>query len=539
MNIKHSKKTLISFLTALSISLGASGCSNYQVKETKKEVTKQDDNLSSPTLTPTPTLTPKQQEAIKLKKMVDEYLDYFNSCEVEYPNEEYYPTKKEIKKIISIYDTYKEYDHKDSISMKELFKMVRKNSNKYAEKHQEYESAFPDVNSKNYISQVHNVFAFKVLLKEWQKNSTNDFSEDICKMKDLKIVFGDLNKNPDGFIYCGQYLGDKNLIILDNKAVNDLEKSGRIFSETDKYKTTLDHELFHTTSVSCKHKMKKGQKFSSFLSFSALFESAAESSTYAADDYFDCYYGVNSYDFSYVDEREDESLILLLGLFHDNKTCDDYYNAIKDSNPKAFYDFCGVKTEKEKINLFKIIAAIDGRNGFNSIVFNVKNADFLTMEKLNKGIRYNYKIDIFNKVLSNMIDYTINNSDFTIEKNILMLNIIENCLLDDTTYFNKKNSYDQNFVVDFYNSEAKYLEFLSQYYFKGKKNSNYIKKNYEYEYIEYDAFHSLKENNYNDELVKEFPLLKPILFSHEDAIYSNECFFVNNKKIIKEKCKTK
>lgn len=529
MNIKYSKKNLLPFLTALSISLGASGCSSYQVNETKKEISIQDDKL----LTSTPTLTPKELEAIRMKKIVDEYLDYFDSIEVEYPNEEYYPTKKEIKKLISIYDTYQEYDHKDSISMKKLFKIVRKNSNKYAKKHKEYETAFSNIYSKN-DSQI----AFEMVFEDLQKNSTNDFLEDICKMKDLKIVIGNLNEKFDvenNETTMGIYNHKKNLIVLDNKAIKLIKKNRRIHSKVDKYASVLKHELFHMSSVSCKHKMKNGQKFNSFLSFSALFESAAESSTYTSDDD----YSVKSEEYAYYDERKDEALVLLLGLFHDNKIYDDYYNAIKDSNPKAFYDFCGVKSEKEKINLFKIIAAIDGRNGFNDIIFNAKNSDLLTTIKLEKGIRYNYKIDIFNKVLSNMIDYTTNNHNFTIEKNLMMLNIVENCLLDETLYLNKKNSYDQSFVVDFYNSESKYFEFLSQYYFKGKKNSNYIKKRYEYEYIEYDAFNNFRKNYYNDALIEEFPLLKPILFSYESAQYNNEFFFSENKNIIKEKCKIK
>lgn len=110
--------------------------------------------------------------------------------------------------------------------------------------------------------------------------------------------------------------------------------------EVDVYKDALSHEFSHLRSVACKHRIKKGQKFNEILGSdfaTAILESSAESSIYAMNEYG--YHDVNSLDFTYSDERKEESLILMLGLFCEDKTYEDYYNAIVDSNPEAFYDF--------------------------------------------------------------------------------------------------------------------------------------------------------------------------------------------------------
>ena len=57
-NYHHSKKTLLAFLTALSISLGASGCTNADKKQLRKEIETEID--TQVTSTPSPTLTPEE-----------------------------------------------------------------------------------------------------------------------------------------------------------------------------------------------------------------------------------------------------------------------------------------------------------------------------------------------------------------------------------------------------------------------------------------------------------------------------------------------
>lgn len=543
MSIYHSKKTLLAFLTALSISLGATGCTNNtsNQKETRKEVSTEVDSFVANT--PSPTLTSEESEKMEMEKLVSDYLNYFSSIEVKYPQEKFYPSKKEINKILSIEDTYQEYEHQDSITIKKLYKLIKKNSAEYVKKHPKYQNAFPNLKQTEkpdlLVSQINFKIALQLVLEELKENSTNDFLEDICKMKDLKIVFANLNKKPtDGTVY-GIYDEKKNQITLDSKAIEKIKIKNKYNKETKRYKIVLKHELSHTTSTACKHRINKGQKFNRILdNCSTLVEASAESSSYALDKYG--YSEVDHLDFTYSYEREEESLMLLLGLFHDNQNYVDYYNAINDANPEKFYEFCGVKTKKEKQNLHKILAAIDGRNGRNDIVYKVKKSDSMSKSAAQKIIRYNYRLDIFHKVLTNMIDYTCSHPNFTIEKNLQMLSIVENCILENTFYLNQKNSFDQNFIIDIYQSETKYLEFLSQYYFKGEKDSNSIKEDYKEDYIGFDIFENCIENiDYRNALLDEFPLLKPILFTHDCASFEHQDFLEENKKFIKEKCTTR
>ena len=200
-----------------------------------------------------------------------------------------------------------------------------------------------------------------------------------------------------------------------------------------------------------------------------------------------------------------------------------------------------MQSKKEKYKLYKILAAFDGKNGYNNIGFNIMKSNKISSKDAKKSIRYNYKLDIFHKVLSNMVDYTSTHPDFTIEENLQMLNIIECCISNDNEYLTTKNKFDRKFIIDFYQSETKYLDFLSSYYFKGEKDSDEIKEDYQENFIEPTAFLDCYEHlDYDDnELLQKFPLLRPIIFANPYAEHQHEYFVEENKKFIKEKCKTK
>lgn len=532
MRHKYQSKRLVAFLTALSISLGLSGCSSLD-KNSMGDVSIEKEDLQTPS--PSPTLSPEELEALEVQKLVDDYLGYFSSVQVSYPNEDLYPSEKKIDKILSKDETYCEYEHQDTMTVGQLFHMIQKNSIQYVKNHPKFRTPFQNSQlqgEREILSSLYFECALKNTLKEIKKESNNDYLEDICRIKNLKIVFGDLYSSPLSSV-CGEYDPKCNRIILDPKAIEDMPKKYRWDDEIKLYQDVLEHELFHLRSISCKHRTKKGQKFKGILgddSVTTIKESSAESFIYATDEFG--YLDVNTYDFAYPDEREDESLILLLGLFHDNKTYDDYYNAILDSNPEAFYDFCGAKTKEERHNLYKILAAIDGKNSRNDIAFKAKKSDKISQIDAEKKIRYNYKLDIFHKVINNMIDYTSTHPDFTIDKNLEIFSIIENCLLDNNDYLNQKNSYDQSFILDIYQSEIKYLDFLAGYYFKGEgKDHSFIQAYYQKDCYDYDNDSISYEGEW---WMSEFPLLKPIVFAHDSITDNHQDFLEKNKKFIKQ-----
>ena len=356
-------------------------------------------------------------------------------------------------------------------------------------------------------------------------------------MKDLKIIFSDertiykklieLNTTYDEFLIGGIYDEKENRIML-----NPHQLPGKVgdLGRSASYKNILEHLLSHLSSTACKHKRKKGQKFNRILgNHISLMEASAESSRYALSTFSNQYYCLENF-FEHESDRENESLILLLGLFHNNQDYDNYYNAISDSNPEAFYHFCGMNSKEEKYTLYKILAAMD---------FSLYGYGLNDIDRLESCI--NYKLDIFHKVLSNMVDYTSTHPDFTIEENLQMLNIIECCILNGSMNLTTKNKFDCKFIIDFYQSETKYLDFLSSYYFKGEKDSDEIKEDYQENFIEPTAFLDCYEHlDYDDnELLQKFPLLRPIIFANPYAEHQHEYFVEENKKFIKEKCKTK
>lgn len=202
---------------------------------------------------------------------------------------------------------------------------------------------------------------------------------------------------------------------------------------------------------------------------SFILESSAESALY---NLYQDYYKKekDEIDYSYYYEREKESLILLLGLLHDDMQTEDYYNAIFDSSLEEFYQYCGVKSNEEKYLLHKIWYALDSLLFRTSLPFEVTKESNLTIGDLKDIVGTSCYVDIFRLVLLHMVEYTDKNPDFPIEENLAIFNIVKNLITSNIKRVEKialetyQYTYEEETANAVYMLEQIYLDFLSEHY---------------------------------------------------------------------------
>ena len=148
----------------------------------------------------------------------------------------------------------------------------------------------------------------------------------------------------------------------------------------------------------------------------------------------------------------------------------------------------------------------------------------MTGNKSREAIGYAYRNDIFNKVLSNMVEYTENHRDFSFQENLALFYTIKLLVLDDAYESEQLDNggyqyfFDSEFSENFWNSNLKYMEFLSNHY---ELDMDVL---IEEERTIYDSIVSSIDyfcdgydiSLYDDvslSLIDKFSLLQPILFS--------------------------
>ena len=123
----------------------------------------------------------------------------------------------------------------------------------------------------------------------------------------------------------------------------------------------------------------------------------------------------------------------------------------------------------------------------------------------------NYKLDIFKKVLKQMITYTKKNN-ISVDENISLFIIVENII---TNYYDNAN-YSDDFIGDFLEMEELYTQFLvDEYDINYEYITNYRKENEEKLLLDLTSLAELDECYYETnayDLMEKFPLLKAIVY---------------------------
>lgn len=446
------------------------------------------------------------------KKMTDEelskYISFITSVNAVYNYEEFYITYEQVEKIIANSEKNYDCDYNFNGSIEELISKIKQNSVNFIKENPEYSEAFitdnSDLDNQKLFESI-----FNNILEELINKATNNVNEDLCLLSDLSVVFSYDTSN-SSFNY-GDYDPQKNILRIFPK---NIEIGSNLEGVDYKilFEETLRHELNHVRQCCCNCRKNKGQ-LNNDIEIATLIESSAESQIYNQNTN-----AYSDYRYTYEKERKCESLILLLGLFHDDITIDDYYNAIFNSDLEAFYDFCGMKTAEEIHKLYKIFYSIDAHNLRHEFIFNfIDFEENLTYKDIKNIIGHDYRVDIFSKVLKNMMVYTFEHEDFKLEDNLVMLNMIRSLIVSEACDYevdsnqNIKRIYESDFSKNIYFLENKYIEFLSSYYNKNVEEIRLIQDEVYYIASNIVLNNAFEIETGNNEIFDRFPLLKPIL----------------------------
>jgi hypothetical protein len=463
------------------------------------------------------------QNKIVRRSNLDDYKEYISSINPDYKYKDLYIEHVGLINFDNLKDSKEcnsKYDVNSDKLIDNLVNTIKNNSNHYYLKNKfsnqncTYKTAFLLNNSKedyeiNFEKILSNV------LKKIISTSSNNINEDICRMKSLVIIL----KTTDECVL-GYYKNTENMIVLSINNIIDKNYNQQQIEQV------LEHELNHLRQTSCHDK----ENTNDFMIPNLLFpytpyyiESSAESALYNlkidnnSNDY-------TSNDYTYPKQRKEESFLLLLGLFKDNISLNDYYDAIFDKDIDKFMNYLGVESNEDANTLYRIIrtssAYVDTFNEPSEL-------SIMNEHKKKETIGYAYRVDIFKQILENMINYTYEHKEFPLEENLVIFNIIRNICISDT-YLSKKQigsnvtyTYEESIVKDILKLNNKYKEFLCRYY---NVDSNYINKYYNYiNSITNEIINTSKNTKKNKEITKEaatilkkFPILKAALFSNNN-----------------------
>lgn len=422
------------------------------------------------------------------------YLDVITKIPVMYHYEEYYITYEQVEELIE--ESKKDltcsyvYDKDLDTAIADLLIKIESNSLAFLENNPEYERAlwisdeFPSelLNSNDIHDHIKKNFSMILenALQNIFKTATNDIAEDLCMLENIAIVF----TNSEDLSILGSYDPDQKVLFLNINSLCHSSNLANVESTTDntlvlneevlkEIELTLMHELNHVRQQMCPCKISQNPEYSEMTyqnNVTFLMESSAESSLYNLDQ--DPYEITKStFDYTYYEERQKESLIMLLGLMHDDVKIEDYYNAIYDSSLEEFYEYCGVKTEEEKYTLHKIWYAIDSLSLRNEFAWELTGETSFTVGQLKELVGSSYRVDIFKLILQHMLNYTYENN-IPLEENLAVFDIVKNLIIADIYITQKEEStiegythiYEEDVVKAIVELEQLYIEFLSDFY---------------------------------------------------------------------------
>ncbi len=459
-------------------------------------------------------------ERVKEKKMKKEdqmYKTYFEKSLLSYPDGLSF-SKKEIQKLIESAFTTQDCKNTFDGNVQEIIEKIKKNTEDYLQKYPSYQNPFTQEDLSFFIESI-----LEDILEDLCF-SGNDYSEDLCRMQELSLVVSNQTEKENVF---ATHIASEHVIILYDQTMKKMEKNQANFLK--ELKLTLEHEINHDRQYACD--CRKNQTYKNFdytKDYSTfLKESSAESELY---NLHPVEKQENSY--SYLAERSYESFLLLLSLFKEDATIEDYYNSIFDTNLLYFYDFFDLSNEQDLVDFYNILYSMDATLGNNNYVYDYYQKNTLGLKEAKKAVGYTYKNNLWNLVLSDMVSYTSTHEDFSFEENMTLFLILEDLFQKD--YSTEKSAnyiYDPTYLQEFTSSKETYLQFLEEHY--KKEVSSYEEKGREEaKHIRFLLYEDSLDSSVAAHLLKRFPLLKSILYPFDE--YDN---FLNKEEKAYQKVK--
>ena len=457
---------------------------------------------------------------------IEKYIKEINNIEVNYKHHKYYPTKIATFKIYATATTtVTKCDYEFNGDIEKVINKLFENSQRYINKNPNFITPFKDENNQNIELKTQQIW-FELnlyqILNDWM-NNINDINEDFCTLENYSIVYSFDENDHQNLL---AYTTNDTLVIFPKR----IQVHSSITNEAweNVLYDVMNRQLNTIRQKSCNCRKDRGQTYNQ-ISTKTLIDAATESETKFYDN-------ATAYNRYYQDEKESEELLLTLGLFRDDVTYNDYYNAIYNSNLESLHAFFNAYTEEEINKLYTILYAIDAVNLKNDLLLTYYNEnDLVSFNEITTFVGHSYKIDIFKNVLKNMIQYTNTHKDFTLKDNLTMYKYIEGLIVQSSYEISnidhESNTTTINFESDFteniYILRNIYYEFLCNNYkvsFEELKELETTDINSIIFYINYycqEKYSLIPERYYYiiDDIVNRFPLLKEIC----NATYYSSC----------------
>lgn len=457
--------------------------------------------------------------------IIKTYTEYFSDLKQTYKNEEFLDEYvKDLNEHIIQEKNYKSNEKENyvrSYNKEELINRIRENSNKFADANGKYYSAMFTGNSvydSNWEKQLNVEIGLSAALDVVMEYSNNE------NLSNLSIVYSDqIIEN-----YDSEYNPKNNTIIIyynmlgfDNKELCD--------SQYGAMKTLLISMINMSNVCNINSELDFNEKtvFTPYPGIVCLGSSWSILHNLKIDYNYEEKKAV-WYDFIYNYKQESgESLLFLLGLCND-KFIDSYYDVIFNSKDiYEFYELFGLESQNDINDFQKLLYVIDGIFLNNSYGVNILsangNSDIISISNLNDAIGPNYLINIYNRVLKNMIQYTGCHKDFRIDDNIYLLKEVQNILVNISPYYNESDNYNK-LINGMEKSANLYLEFLSNYH---NVSREYIDELYNDPYLLISSDSLIGNSTPETRNEERFPVLKSMNFDN--------LIFCKNYEEIKEK----
>lgn len=445
------------------------------------------------------------------------FLEQLEQVPIKYKYEEDYPSESDIQAQMSRVKTTTQCDYKYEGGAYEVLISILENTFKYVSENKDCELPFLFEDEEDEDKGLFPTILEKIIEK-LLANSTNNLDEDICTLKDYAIVYS-YDGPDDSGILATTYFDEKVIKIYPNRIRKKAEKLGVTFEQY--LSETLEHEINHVRSALCDCREEKGQVYNYVGNYSLTEASAESYLKYSGSTVLDIK------DLYYYYERRSEALLLTLGLFRD-VTIEDYYNATHDCDAYAYYRFfdVDVESEKELKRFGNILYSIDAINLQNYFYWShneeITSAYF---DEIVSFVGQAYKVDIFKMILTNMMNYTVLNSDFSLTDNIVLVNVIKSIIVQEASgdpWRAYQIIFDADSAEAIIELEEIYIDFLSEYYEVSKEEIRRLEQDTnvrrkisaltaicsEQDYIESE------EKQYATNLIERFPLLKQILIMY-------------------------
>ncbi len=479
------------------------------------------------------------------------FRDYLDSIYVEYPLIDHYLSDEEIDNLISSANTRTRCLKTYSKDVGAIIDKIKANSEEFLKNNPKYMSAF----STDHVIYGENEVFERAL---WQylpimMNETNNLNEDIHRLEDLVIVFGEgsgIYDEDDGTLndtILGYYDPRINLMVIDPFNIRILAEYKETESDRDKFYdlmlSTLMHEFNHVRQNPCACRIEQNETILSSIKYDTLYsssltESSAESELYNLDTYPYNEYKTSS-DYSYSNERNEEAIIFLMALFNENALIDDYYDAVFDTDYSTLYNFLSLTHRDDIRRFYNVLYTMDAICLRNDLVLNVyseEEREIKTLSDFRTDLGYGFLIDLYRFVLNRMSTYTYNHPDLSLEDNLVLLSTIQDILCDPYFTAGDKDSLSYQTLRDnLTNMDYAYKTFLCDFYSVEMEDiQKQADKILTYELC-LDDMANNKDTSFrsyskkSEALLQRFPILKAILMNRNLMHINYENVLADNK----------